>query len=94
MARKGIPNKKSAAAKDKTKEFFARMLTDAAEKETWDRFLGSTTEEVALKAFLRAVEYKRGKPIQPTEVSGMAGESIRVVVEHIGLTNTSPAQAD
>ena len=68
MARpKGAKSFKSQRAKENTQDFFARMLTDAAESATWQRFLTSTNEEVALRAFLRAVEYKRGKPIQPTE---------------------------
>lgn len=50
-----------------------RMLADAAEEQTWKRFLASEDETVALKAFLRAVEYKRGKPIQPT--SSVSGET-------------------
>jgi hypothetical protein len=58
---------KSQRARENTQEFFCRMLTDAAETETWNRFLQSNNEEIALRAFLRAVEYKRGKPIQPTD---------------------------
>jgi len=80
MAREaGHRNVKTKFAKDATKDYFVRMLTDAAESETWARFLASEDENVALKAFLRAVEYKRGKPIQPTEVSGINGEPIQVI---------------
>lgn len=67
MSREGIPNVKSLAAKENTKEYFARMLDDAREDLLWKRFLDSTDDEIALRTFLRAVEYKRGKPIQPTE---------------------------
>lgn len=72
--RAGVPNKKTQAAKENTKAFFARMLNDAAEQQTWDRFLASESEEIALKAFLRAVEYKRGKPIQPVARGEDTGE--------------------
>jgi len=65
-SRAGSPNAKSQRNKETTKEFFVRMLTDASETDSWARFLASEDENVALKAFLRAVEYKRGKPVQPT----------------------------
>lgn len=65
--RAGIPNVKSQRNKENTREYFERMLDDAKEDALWQRFMDATNEDTALRAFLRAVEYKRGKPIQPTE---------------------------
>lgn len=67
--RAGIPNVKSQRNKENTREYFERMLDDAKEDALWQRFMDATNEDTALRAFLRAVEYKRGKPIQPTEVT-------------------------
>ena len=66
-SRAGSKNFKSQAAKQNTKDFFVRMLSDSAEETLWKRFLESEDEDIAFRAFLRAVEYKRGKPVQPVD---------------------------
>lgn len=69
-SRAGSKNIKTQAAKDNTRSFFVRMLSDAAEENLWKRFLESNDEDLAFRAFIRAVEYKRGKPVQPVSTDG------------------------
>jgi len=86
VSRKGIANVKTASAKKNTQELFAEMLTNAAEDELWKRFMASEDEDLAFRAFIKAVEYKRGKPIQP--VSGPSGGAIPItVVTNAALPN-------
>lgn len=77
---KGTPNKKTVEAKEQTKEFFARIVDDEIEAKFWRYFMtGYETHElpdgrmqiipipldpIAFAAFKRAVEYKRGLPVQ------------------------------
>lgn len=83
-----------------TVEFFESILTDDTERKLWLMFMtGKTVEEVdgqlamvdvelnpiSLKAFMRAVEYKRGQPI--VTVEGKKGsEPIKLQVEYTGAT--------
>ena len=67
--RKVTPNKETAVARALTDEFFARILDDATEEVAWRKFMGSYDENIAWKAFCKAVEYKRGQPISRTDVT-------------------------
>lgn len=83
---RGTPNRKSAEIKEATAEFFARIVDDETEAKFWRYFMTGYqvaaredgTQEiipiplnpVAFQAFKRAVEYKRGMPVQPVEGKG------------------------
>jgi hypothetical protein len=67
---KGRPD---AIASLKKRNWVNAILPPAREKEMWNRFLNSSDEEIAHKTFIRLIEYKQGKPIQP--VAGDANGS-------------------
>lgn len=80
---KGTPNKKTAALKEATKDFFRRIVDDDVEAKFWRHFITGfelvpqndgtmqlvpiPLDPVAWQAFKRAVEYKRGMPVQLVE---------------------------
>jgi hypothetical protein len=43
---------------------------------------------------LRTLEMKFGKPVQPQEHTGPNGETLRIIVEHIGSADSSSAQTE
>ena len=62
---KGTPNKNCAAKRESTQEFFRRILDEEAEQKLWQAFFdGVNQNPIAFQAFKRAVEYKRGMPVQ------------------------------
>lgn len=63
----------TAIARSKKRDWTKAILPAKREKEMWDKFLNSTNEEIAHKTFMRLIEYKQGKPIQP--VAGDANGS-------------------
>ena len=80
---KGTPNKKTHALKEATKDFFRRIVDDEIEAKFWRHFITGfelitlpdgtaqvlqiPLDPVAWQAFKRAVEYKRGMPVQLVE---------------------------
>ena len=68
--------------------FFHGVLPDATEQKLWAYFTGEDQPvEIRLKAFLKAVEYKRGKPVQPVgQAAPIQAEPITLKVEHIGAS--------
>lgn len=92
----GTPNKKTSAIKEATRDFFQRIIDDEIEAKFWRYFMtGYETinlpdgrmqivpvpvDAVSFQAFKRAVEYKRGLPVQPVDVAG----SLKLELEVIG----------
>jgi hypothetical protein len=73
----GTPNKNAGLKRLKTQEFFEKILDDKKESVHWKKFMtGKAPDMVSWQAFKRAVEYKRGMPIQPNEHSGVGGGPI------------------
>lgn len=80
----GTPNKANMEMRLETKEFFSQLLDDETEARFWRYFMtgyvvdqlpDGTTQlvtiplnPIALNAFKRAVEYKRGLPVQTVAV--------------------------
>jgi len=78
---KGTPNKKTTEEREQTQDFFRRIVDDEIEAKFWRYFItgyeminlpnGSVQivpiplNPVSFSAFKRAVEYKRGLPVQP-----------------------------
>lgn len=95
--RKGTPNKRTSRQRADTREFFDGILDDETEAKFWRYFTTGyeqleTTDgrvqivplplnTVAFAAFRRAVEYKRGMPVQITEIAG--GQALKIIIEHI-----------
>jgi hypothetical protein len=79
---RGRPKGSTGLATLRKKSWVNKILPPAKEKEMWDRFLASEDEEIAHKTFIRLIEYKQGKPIQP--VAGDADGS-PVKIEFRGL---------
>lgn len=78
----GTKHRVSKASKICTKDYFKRVIDDNEEGRLWKHFLAGNEENViAWNAFKRAVEYKRGMPIQPKELSGDDGGPIAVTVD-------------
>ena len=100
----GTQNKVTEALKGKSIDFFAAILDDETEARFWRYFMTGYVVDVhedgtsqilpipvnptCYKAFQRAVEYKRGMPVQPITGS-RDGEPIRIEIEHIGGTISS-----
>jgi hypothetical protein len=76
----GQKNRKTLVSKQLTQEFFDRVVPDKWEARQWKRFLKSKDEKIRWEAFKRAVEYKRGKPIERSETSGAGGGPIPLTV--------------
>ena len=90
---KGTPNKSTPGKKEQTVSFFQKILDDEIEAKFWRYFMtGYETvmspsgemqiipiplDQVAWQAFRRAVEYKRGMPVQ--SIVGADGGPIQVV---------------
>jgi hypothetical protein len=90
--KKGSRNKVTKGARD----YFASIFTEEMENQGWDKFLNHENPQIAFEAFKRAVEYKRGKPISRTELTGSKNAeapAIRVLIEHVGSPRPTPAQA-
>lgn len=82
----GTPNKKTTEIKEATRDFFQRIMDDEIEAKFWRFFMmGYETsilpdgrmqiipipvDPVSFQAFKRAVEYKRGLPVQPVDLIG------------------------
>lgn len=92
---KGTPNKKTIAEREATQDFFARIIDDETEANFWRWFttgfqivdgkvIPIPPNPVAYQAFKRAVEYKRGMPIQPISGAGEGSSPLRVIIERIG----------
>lgn len=79
----GTPNKTTTAVREETIKFFQRIIDDEVEAKFWRFFITGYQEHVkedgtlqlikyeldpiSFSAFKRAVEYKRGLPVQPVE---------------------------
>lgn len=85
--RKGTPNKNTAAQREATQDFFARIVDDEVEAKFWrwmmtgyqildGQVIAIPPNPVAFQAFKRAVEYKRGMPKEVIEHSGPGGTPI------------------
>lgn len=73
----GTLNQNTLEKRTATQVFFTRILSDKEEEKLWDDFLtGPDPNVVNWQAFKRAVEYKRGMPLQ--QVSGPEGGPIPV----------------
>lgn len=84
----GTPNKNALEKRTATQVFFTRILSDKEEEKLWDDFLtGPDPNVVNWQAFKRAVEYKRGMPLQ--QVSGPEGGPIPVQL----ITNAALPEA-
>jgi len=94
---KGTQNKITVATKAETKSFFEKILDDEVEAKFWRYFMtgylvDSVTNAcipyplnpISFAAFKRAVEYKRGMPMQPTEITGANGDALNVRFETVG----------
>jgi hypothetical protein len=68
-ARPGAGRKPDAVLKMR-KSIALGLLTPAGEKKMWKKFLNSTDENVALKAFLAWNERAYGKVAQPVDIEG------------------------
>ncbi len=55
------------------------------------QLLRSKDEKIQAQVYLKLIEYKFGKPVQPTELSNKDGERFRVLVEHIGTAYSASA---
>lgn len=91
----GTPNKKTSEIKEATRDFFQRILDDEIEAKFWRYFMtGFETipladgrmeivpvpvDAVSFQAFKRAVEYKRGLPVQPVDLIGKLQIEVAVV---------------
>lgn len=78
---KGTPNKSTPEKKEQVADFFHKILDDEVEAKFWRYFMTGyqvvnlpdssvqiipiPLNPVAFSAFKRAVEYKRGMPVQP-----------------------------
>jgi len=103
----GTPNKLTVAKREETKSFFEKILDDEVEAKFWRYFMTGYVidpetkacvplplDPICFAAFKRAVEYKRGMPMQPTEIGGRGGEAISITFEAIGAkTEDFAAQA-
>lgn len=85
--KKGTPNKKTAAEREATADFFARIVDDEVEANFWRWFITGyqildgkvvaiPPNVVSFQAFKRAVEYKRGMPKEVIEHTGANGGRI------------------
>ncbi len=91
---RGTQNKNTPEKKEQVAEFFHRILDDEVEAKFWRYFMTGyqvatlpdgrseiipiPLNPVAFSAFRRAVEYKRGMPVQP--ISGPNGGPIPVQI--------------
>lgn len=95
--KKGTANRNTLATREQTKSFFERILDEETEAKFWRYFMSGYVIDpatnqiipiplnvVSFQAFKRAVEYKRGMPVQPTEHSGADGEAIHIRFEAVG----------
>lgn len=103
---KGSPNKRTARQRLETRDFFNGILDDETEAKFWRYFTTGYEQletsdgrvqiiplplnPVAFAAFKRAVEYKRGMPVQITEITGKNGDGIQVNVTYIGRNRHQP----
>lgn len=88
----GVQNKKTEATKAKAISFFEKLLDDETEAKFWRYFMSGYVVEilengeqkivpiplnpVMFAAFKRAVEYKRGMPVQTVQGTGKSGEIV------------------
>jgi hypothetical protein len=62
---KGTPNKDTLVKRAATLSFFSKIMDDKKEAKLWNEFLTDPEPNIVnWQAFKRAVEYKRGMPIQ------------------------------
>lgn len=62
---KGTPNKITAIKRTHIQEYFQQIVSDKQESKLWDHFMNSPDPNIVnWQAFKRAVEYKRGMPVQ------------------------------
>jgi hypothetical protein len=74
---KGTPNRITAIKHTRIQEYFEKIVDDKREAQLWDHFMTDREPNpVNWQAFKRAVEYKRGMPVQPH--SGEGGGPIQV----------------
>jgi len=94
---KGTQNKNTPYKKEQCAEFFRRIMDDEQEAKFWRYFMtgyeaiglpdGSMQivpiplDPVSWQAFKRAVEYKRGMPVQ--SIVGADGGPLKIEVEYI-----------
>lgn len=92
---KGTPNRKTTEIKEATRDFFHRILDDEIEAKFWRFFMTGyemvplpdgklqlipiPVDPVSFSAFKRAVEYKRGLPVQPVDLIGKLQIEVDVV---------------
>src|SRR5882724_3418298 len=91
---KGTPNRFGLALREETKSFFEKILDDETEARFWRYFMtGYVIDEtpegkmqiipiplnaISWTAFKRAVEYKRGMPVQQAEITGADGSAVTI----------------
>jgi len=95
---KGTQNKNTPEKKEQVEQFFHALIDDETEAKFWRYFMSGYVvdiqedgtqriipiplDPIKWSSFKRAVEYKRGMPIQPV-VGKFEGE-ITVKVRHVG----------
>ena len=98
---KGTPNKFSIILREETKSFFDKILDDETEARFWRYFMtgyvidatpdGKTQilpiplNPISWTAFKRAVEYKRGMPVQQAEISDPSGAGVTIRFDTVGI---------
>ena len=106
---KGTQNRNTPEKKEQVASFFHALIDDETEAKFWRYFMTGyvveTLEDGSQKiipipldstkwaSFKRAVEYKRGMPVQPIAARIDGGEAFRIVVEHIGPRTENQASA-
>lgn len=61
----GTPNQSTLEKRSATQVFFSSIISDKEEEKLWEHFLYEADPNVVnWQAFKRAVEYKRGMPVQ------------------------------
>ncbi len=102
---KGTPNRSTPGKKSKIESFFHDLLDDETEAKFWRYFMSGyvvdtqadgtqriipiPVDPVCWSSFKRAVEYKRGMPVQP--IAAKFEGALQVIVEHIGRSESSPS---
>lgn len=81
---KGVPNKHTLVKRQQTVDFFRKIMSDKKEETLWEKFLtGADPNIVNWQAFKRAVEYKRGMPVQTHTGEDGAPIAIQVVTNAV-----------
>lgn len=61
----GTPNRNATEKRSAREDFFSRIVSDKEEMRLWNHFMTAAEPNIVnWHAFKRAVEYKRGMPVQ------------------------------